>query len=113
MRDFMRLRGPNVEWESLSVTRRAVELLAEKSGLEATELKEALQLVLGRRFSCEVSTGMIPLGDLLNHRFYPSCEWESPSTASPESWKLRAKMETWIEPGNTWKYYLGRSSIVG
>lgn len=27
--------------ESLSVTRRAVELLAEKSGLEATELKEA------------------------------------------------------------------------
>ncbi|CAK9007257.1 unnamed protein product [Durusdinium trenchii] len=85
--------------ESLSVTRRAVELLAEKSGLEATELKEALQLVLGRRFSCEVSTGMIPLGDLLNHRFYPSCEWESPSTASPESWKLRAKMD--IAPGET------------
>lgn len=73
--------------------REAASLAARRSGLPDVQLREALQLVLGRRFSCDLATGMIPLGDFLNHRFYPSCGWESPTTASPESWKLRAKMD--------------------
>ena len=51
--------------ESLTVTNRAVQLLVEKSGLADVSLREALMLVWGRRFSCDVATGMIPLGDLL------------------------------------------------
>lgn len=50
--------------ESLTVTNRAVELLVEKSGLADVPLRESLMLVWGRRFSCDVATGMIPLGDL-------------------------------------------------
>lgn len=79
--------------ESLAVTNRAVQLLVEKSGLADVPLRESLMLVWGRRFSCDVATGMIPLGDLLNHRFYPSCAWESPTPESPDVWKLRAKMD--------------------
>ena len=51
--------------ESLTVTNRAVQLLVEKSGLADVPLRESLMLVWGRRFSCDVATGMIPLGDLL------------------------------------------------
>eukprot|EP00438_Fugacium_kawagutii_P020049 Skav201029 [mRNA] locus=scaffold3386:99785:108471:+ [translate_table: standard] len=47
------------------VKSHAVKLLVEKSGLPDTQLKESLHLVWGRRFSCDVATGMIPLGDLL------------------------------------------------
>jgi len=85
--------------ESLTITSRAVELLVQKSGMSDLALRESLQLVWGRRFSCDVATGMIPLGDLLNHRFYPSCAWESPTTDNPEVWKLRAKMD--ISPGES------------
>ena len=47
------------------MTNRAVQLLVEKSGLADVPLRESLMLVWGRRFSCDVATGMIPLGDLL------------------------------------------------
>lgn len=36
----------------------------QKSGMSDLALRESLQLVWGRRFSCDVATGMIPLGDL-------------------------------------------------
>ena len=75
------------------MTNDAVKLLVQKSGLPDVQLRESLLLVWGRRFSCDVATGMIPLGDLLNHRFYPSCAWESPTLEAPDVWKLRAKVD--------------------
>ena len=84
--------------ESLQLTSQAVAEIAEASGLPDVEFREAMQLVMGRRFGSDVSRAMMPIGDLLNHRFYPSCEWETPSPES-QSWRLKSKMD--LSPGDS------------
>ncbi|CAE7892503.1 Setd3 [Symbiodinium sp. KB8] len=84
--------------ESLEVTSQVISQIAEASGLPDTEFREAMQLVMGRRFGSETSRAMMPIGDLLNHRFYPSCEWETPTPDTP-CWRLKSKMD--LSPGDS------------
>jgi len=84
--------------ESLEVTSQVISQIAEASGLPDTEFREAMQLVMGRRFGSDTSRAMMPIGDLLNHRFYPSCEWETPTNDSP-CWRLKSKMD--LSPGDS------------
>ncbi|CAJ1451138.1 unnamed protein product [Effrenium voratum] len=71
--------------------------------MNEVDVKEAMQIVLGRAFTCDLLTCMLPVGDMLNHTFYPSCEVEAPSVGA-ESWKLRSKMD--LQPGEelSWCY---------
>ncbi|CAE7610498.1 setd3 [Symbiodinium sp. CCMP2456] len=84
--------------ESLEVTSQVISRIAEASGLPDTEFREAMQLVMGRRFGSDTSRAMMPIGDLLNHRFYPSCEWETPTPDTP-CWRLKSKMD--LSPGDS------------
>jgi len=100
--DLDLLENPPLK-ESLEARTRALQLLAAKSRMNEVDVKEAMQIVLGRAFTCDLLTCMLPVGDMLNHTFYPSCEVEAPSVGA-ESWKLRSKMD--LKPGEelSWCY---------
>ncbi|CAE8628377.1 unnamed protein product [Polarella glacialis] len=65
----------------------AFEAVATIWGLERDDLLAAWELVHSRRFGCKDGRFMLPVGDLMNHSFEPSCAWEEP-TADRASWRL-------------------------
>lgn len=75
--------------ESLDALSRGLDKLSSCSGTDRSELAASLQLVMTRRFGCEEGRFMLPIGDLMNHSFYPTCVWEKP-TPERQSWRLVA-----------------------
>lgn len=75
--------------ETFDAVDKALGKLAECTGMLKSELAAAMQLVRSRRFGYEEGRYMLPLGDLCNHSFYPTCVWEKP-TAERRSWRLVA-----------------------
>jgi len=87
--DLLALQSPPLA-ESLAATVRAIERTASWRGLERDALLSAWQLMASRRFGCEQGRYMLPLGDLLNHSFEPSCGWERPEQSGKAAWRLVA-----------------------
>eukprot|EP00931_Biecheleriopsis_adriatica_P060996 TRINITY_DN36652_c0_g1_i1.p1 TRINITY_DN36652_c0_g1~~TRINITY_DN36652_c0_g1_i1.p1 ORF type:complete len:483 (+),score=106.65 TRINITY_DN36652_c0_g1_i1:80-1528(+) len=91
--DLDALESPPLK-ESLEVTSQAIAAVAAHRGdVTDKELRSAWQLVRSRRFGSDLGTVMIPLGDFLNHSFYPSCGWDAPTAQRPDSWILRARID--------------------
>jgi len=87
--DLEELQSQPLE-ESLLALRQAVEAIASFRGLPIFSVAAALQLVRSRRFGCEMGRFMLPLGDMLNHSFQPTCVWEKPVLEGRQSWRLVA-----------------------
>jgi len=87
--DLAGLQSPPLA-ESLAAKVSAVEQVASWRGIDRDALLAAWQLMASRRFGCEDGRFMLPLGDLLNHSFQPSCAWERPEQGGRASWRLTA-----------------------
>jgi len=87
--DLAALQSPALA-ESLAEKVAALERLASFRALDRRALLASWQLVAGRRFGCEMGRFMIPLGDLMNHSFQPTCAWEKPVPGGRASWRLVA-----------------------
>merc|ERR1711971_10067 len=66
-----------------------LDKLASCSGIDRSQLADAMQLVMTRRFGCEQGNFMLPIGDLANHSFYPTCVWDKP-IPERQTWRLVA-----------------------
>eukprot|EP00929_Paragymnodinium_shiwhaense_P071227 TRINITY_DN36220_c0_g1_i1.p1 TRINITY_DN36220_c0_g1~~TRINITY_DN36220_c0_g1_i1.p1 ORF type:complete len:498 (+),score=80.13 TRINITY_DN36220_c0_g1_i1:142-1635(+) len=77
--------------ESIKTVSEMVSVVAKKNGLPDEALREAWQLVKGRRFASDTCAVMIPVGDFLNHSLESSCAWDFPTPQHPDSWTLKAK----------------------
>lgn len=75
--------------ESQQALSTGLDKLASCSGIDRSALAAAMQLVRTRRFGCEQGRFMLPLGDLTNHSFYPTCVWDKP-TPERQTWRLKA-----------------------
>lgn len=86
--DLDALQSPPLA-ESLRATGAALRRLSELRGLDIRAVTSAWQLVSSRRFGYDEGHMMLPIGDLLNHSFDPTCAWEPPSATSP-AWRCVA-----------------------
>jgi len=75
--------------KSFEALSRGLDKLASCTAIDRSALAAALQLVMTRRFGCEQGRFMLPIGDLLNHDFYPTCVWDKP-TPERQTWRLKA-----------------------
>lgn len=89
MCDLVALRCPLLS-SRFQERRDTIIDVAEALGLSRDALLSAWQHVAKRRFGCEFGSFMLPVGDLLNHSFKPTCAWEAAQQDGEISWRLYA-----------------------